>query len=239
MHLLDLTLPTPAENLACDEVLLDNAEAGHGDEVLRFWESPHPFVVLGYSNHIDTEVNLDACASRRIPVLRRCSGGGTVVQGPGCLNYALVLRITDDGPLANVTSTNTFIMQHHAETLTRLLHRNVEVRGITDLAINDLKFSGNAQRRKRRYLLFHGTFLVGYDLALIEKLLLHPARQPDYRANRSHHAFVTNLPTSVGTIKVILRSHWKASAVMNNIPLAAIHQLAADRYSCPEWTCKF
>ena len=161
------------------------------------------------------------------------------MQGPGCLNYALILRIPDDGPLSNVTGTNTFIMQHHAETLTRLLRRNVEVRGITDLAIGDLKFSGNAQRRKRRYLLFHGTFLVGFDLTLIEKLLLQPARQPDYRANRSHRAFVTNLPATAGTIKTILRSHWKASTVLSNIPLTAIHQLAADRYSHPEWTCKF
>src|ERR1041384_3554800 len=94
MKLLDLTLPTPAENLACDEALLDACEGGAADEVLRFWESSTPFVVVGYGNKVAREVNVAACEARGIPILRRCSGGGTVVQGPGCLSYALVLRIT-------------------------------------------------------------------------------------------------------------------------------------------------
>jgi lipoate-protein ligase A len=48
MKLLDLTLPTPAENLALDEALLDAAEAGElPDEVLRLWEFPQAVVVIG------------------------------------------------------------------------------------------------------------------------------------------------------------------------------------------------
>src|SRR5947209_8847007 len=113
MTLLDLTLPTPAENLACDEALLDAAESGSGGEVLRFWESPEYFVVVGYANKVATEVNVAACEARGIPILRRCSGGGTVVQGPGCLNYALVLRITDDGPTHSISTANQFIMERN------------------------------------------------------------------------------------------------------------------------------
>ncbi|MCU0785114.1 MAG: lipoate--protein ligase family protein, partial [Verrucomicrobia bacterium] len=111
MRFLDLTLPTPAGNLACDEALLDWCEAGGDGEVLRFWESPGHFVVVGYANKVATEVNAAACEAREIPVLRRCSGGGTVVQGPGCLNYALILRITADGPTRNISAANQFIME--------------------------------------------------------------------------------------------------------------------------------
>ena len=113
MKLLDLTLPSPAENLACDEMLLDAAEAGDGGEILRFWEPREHFVVVGYANKVATEVNVAACEARGIPVLRRCSGGGTVVQGPGCLNYTLVLRITADGPLHNIGIANQFIMRQN------------------------------------------------------------------------------------------------------------------------------
>src|SRR5262245_29464931 len=93
MRLLDYTFPTPEENLACDEALLDLCEAGHAPEVLRFWEPSSHFVVVGYANRIADEVNVTECRTRGIPILRRCSGGGTVLQGPGCVNYALVLRI--------------------------------------------------------------------------------------------------------------------------------------------------
>src|ERR1019366_8278201 len=113
MRHLDLTLPSPAENLACDEALLDLCESGEGSECLRFWESQEPFGVVGYANKVAGEVNVAACEARKIPILRRCSGGGTVVQGSGCLNYTLVLPITRDGPLHNIAVANQFIMRRN------------------------------------------------------------------------------------------------------------------------------
>jgi lipoate-protein ligase A len=113
MKLLDLTFPSPAENLACDEALLDGCEAGGVEEILRFWESPKHFVVVGYANKVVREVNVAACKAQGVPIFRRCSGGGTVVQGPGCLNYALVLLITADGPTRTISAANRFIMERN------------------------------------------------------------------------------------------------------------------------------
>ena len=61
MHYLDLTLPDPAGNLACDEALLDGCEEDSGPEVLRFWEPRDCFVVAGFSNSVAREVNIEAC----------------------------------------------------------------------------------------------------------------------------------------------------------------------------------
>ncbi|HJT30886.1 MAG TPA: hypothetical protein VJ783_02385, partial [Pirellulales bacterium] len=88
MHLLELTLPTPAENLALDEALLDEAEqhaaAGTG-ECLRLWEPAHRLVVVGRSSCVSTEVRTDFCRRQGLPILRRSSGGAAIVSGPGCL----------------------------------------------------------------------------------------------------------------------------------------------------------
>src|SRR5687768_15507648 len=92
MHWLDHTLPTPAENLALDEALLLEAEAGRAGEVLRIWEWPTPAVVLGAGGSIADDVNKPACAADGVPIARRASGGGTVLLGRGCLLYSLVLR---------------------------------------------------------------------------------------------------------------------------------------------------
>src|SRR5262245_499032 len=92
MKLLELTLPTPAENVALDEALLEAVEAGELSDVLRFWESPRPMVVVGRSSRVGSEVDLAACREAGVPVLRRASGGAAVVGGPGCLMYGLVLR---------------------------------------------------------------------------------------------------------------------------------------------------
>lgn len=238
MKYLDQSFATPAENLACDEALLDACEGG-ADEILRVWQSRAPFVVVGYANEAAREVNLRACRERNVPVLRRCTGGGTVVQGPGCLSYSLCLRIDQDGPLGSITGTNRSIMETHRQLLQRLLKRPVEVQGYTDLALDGRKFSGNAQRRKRRFLLFHGSFLLSFDLALIQELLPSPSKEPAYRSNRSHIEFLRNLPLSPGAVQEGLRTVWNAGDALTTTPSAAIDRLAREKYSRDEWNLRF
>jgi lipoate-protein ligase A len=239
MQILDLTLKTPAENLACDEALLDLCEDGHSEEILRFWESPESFVVLGYSNKVQTEVDADACRKDGIPILRRPSGGGTVLQGAGCLNYSLILRITPKGPLSNLIETNCFVLSRHSHAMTPLLGNQVKVQGISDLTLGPLKFSGNAQRRKRHFLLFHGTFLYNFDLDKISRYLKSPSRQPDYREQRPHESFVTNVELKPEQIKESLKKEWDASEKFSGPLNGAVSKLAAERYSKPEWNFKF
>ncbi len=242
MKLLDLTFPRPAENLACDEALLDTAEAGDGDEVLRFWEPREHFVVVGYANKVATEVNAAACEARGIPVLRRCSGGGTVVQGPGCLNYTLVLRITADGPLHNIGVANQFIMRQNRAALESAIRNPqsaIAVRGHTDLATSERKFSGNSQRRRKHFLLFHGTFLLNFDLALISELLPLPSKQPAYRESRSHADFLMNLNMSSDKVKAALRQVWRTEETLKNPPLEKISTLAREKYATRDWNHKF
>jgi lipoate---protein ligase len=239
MRYCDLTLPTPEENLACDEALLDLCEAGQGEELLRFWEPAQYFVAVGYANRAATEADLTFCGRNTIPVLRRCSGGGTVLQGPGCLNYSLILRISESGPLRTISGTNDFILERHRQALSGLLKAPVEKQGHTDLAIGGLKFCGNAQRRRQHCLLFHGAFLLHLDIALVEKALRMPSKQPDYRLNRSHTDFLLNLRTPVHLLKAALSAAWGATQPAATIPLERIGALAREKYGLDEWNFKF
>jgi len=144
MKYLDLTFPTPAENLACDEALLEFCEETGGSEILRIWEPTQYFVVVGYANKVELEVNAENCRAKQIPVLRRCSGGGAIVQGPGCLNYSLILNFTDNYLLQTITRTNRFVMERHREMLQAHWGMTLKTEGHTDLASGALKFSGTA-----------------------------------------------------------------------------------------------
>jgi lipoate-protein ligase A len=239
MRTWDQSFESPAENLAAEEVLLDLAEAGQTGEVLRFWESPVYFVVVGYSNRAAVEAHLPACASAGVPVLRRCSGGGTVLQGPGCLNYALVLRMEEHGPLATISDANRFIMERNRAAIESLTGRPVRVCGHTDLAVDGRKFSGNSQRRRRTHLLFHGTFLLHFDLARIGRLLRKPSAEPDYRAGRAHDDFVTNLGIESARVKTAMHAMWNAGPPLADPPLDAVRALAQDRYTSDDWNGKW
>lgn len=236
MQLLDLTFPTPQENLACDEALLEMCEQGYDREILRFWEPASVFVVLGYSNAVGTEANEEACRLAGVPILRRHSGGGAVVQGPGCLDYALILRIGSAGSLSTIAETNRYVMDHQRRALDRVTGRAVEVQGHTDLAINSVKFSGNSQRRKERFLLFHGVFLLNFDLQLISRFLAHPSREPAYRRGRPHEQFLCNPGVSATAVKQSLREEWGVEEVLEQVPGDRIAELVRTQYSSPDWT---
>ncbi len=216
-RLLDLTLPSPVENLALDEALLDDLDEQGGAPVLRFWESDRPFIVLGLAGNLADDVHATLCRQDGIPVLRRASGGGTVLQGPGCLSYALVIPLTWHPDLLSIRSTNRYIL----ERIARALHRwdpSVVFRGISDLAIGECKISGNAQRRKRSALLFHGTLLYGLQAGLIARYLKQPKRQPDYRGDRDHHAFVTTLEARPDDLKQAIAEAWNARSFLDAWP---------------------
>jgi lipoate-protein ligase A len=235
----DLTLPSPAENLACDEALLDHFEEAGGSGVLRFWEPAQAFVVVGYSNRVSTEVDVGYCRQAGIPILRRCSGGGTVLQGRGCLCYSLVLRIEDSADLQSIHSTNRYILERNRASIENLVHAPLELKGHTDLAMRGLKFSGNAQRRKRHCLLFHGGFLLDFDLSLIEQALPMPSQQPNYRANRSHEDFLVNLGASPTQLKAALRGTWNATEELPEKPYDRIESLVGEKYGIESWNLKF
>src|SRR5262249_40985310 len=161
MRLLDLTLPTAAENLALDEALLLAAEDDRGGEVLRFWENPALAVVPGAGGSVAHDVNVAACEADGVPILRRASGGGTVLIGHGCLCFSLVLAYESAPGLHDITASNRHVLGLVCNALRPLVAATME--GTSDLAVNAVKVSGSAPEPERTHFLHHGTLLYGFD----------------------------------------------------------------------------
>ena len=231
LHYLDLTLPTPAENLALDEALLLEVEGGV-EEVLRVWEWATPVVVLGAGCRLAEEVHEEACEADGVPILRRASGGGTVLCGPGCLLYSLVLRYERAPELAEIRPSYRWILERIGQALGL---PGIAQAGISDLTWNERKFSGNAQQRKQHALLHHGTLLYAMDSALVSRYLKPPPRQPDYRSQREHRDFLVNLPFDADALKQRLRGQWQADAVLPIWPRQRVAQLCRERYERQDW----
>lgn len=205
MILQDISFESPEENILYDETLLRLAEEGRGREVLRFWESPKLFVVLGRVSRPEDDINIENALRDRIPVLRRCSGGGTVMQGQGCLNYSLILSKETSPQLADLKGSYQFILGRVIHALKDL---GVEAlfHPISDIALvgTAKKISGNAQKRSRKFILHHGTILYNFDLDAMGRYLRMPRTVPEYRLNRTHREFVANIPAAAHSIKAAL-----------------------------------
>ena len=194
LELLDLTLNSPEQNLALDECLLAEVDQNLRAPLLRLWELPSHAVVLGRSCSAEIDVNEQACRKLNIPVLKRCSGGGTVVLGPGCLVYSFFLPV--DRQRFSIRDGIGHVLGI-VEAAVREAGVESTHAGTSDLATKNYKFSGNSQKWSRHAVLHHGTILYSADLELIGQLLRQPQRQPEYRRDRQHAEFIQNLPVDV------------------------------------------
>ena len=251
---LDVTLPTVEENLALDEALLELAHEGLTTApCVRTWMATEPAVVLGSSSRVDEEVDLEACSAAGVRVVRRPSGGATVVVGPGCLMWSVITPHPAGVP--SIEAVHAAILEPLASALNETLSPGVALspiamhagwrvarRGTSDLAVSvehdavERKVSGNALRVRRHGVLYHGTLLDRFDLGLVGKVLRHPPREPDYRSQRSHGDFLANLQLGRETLERAVRAAFNATLVHGDWPHDRVARLVSDRYGTSEWT---
>ncbi len=226
--------PLPVENqLALDEALLEEAELGlRREQTVRTWMAEELVVVVGSSSRLDTEVNLAACRAAGVRVVRRPSGGATVVLGPGCLMWSVITPYPHGSPSVDLL---------HAATLDPLsaafaaAGKAVCRKGTSDLAIDDRKVSGNALRVRKRSVLYHGTLLDDFDIEQAMQLLNHPPREPAYRAQRPHASFLTNLRMGRARLEQLVREAFAAAEPAAACDPARVERLLTQRYCSPDW----
>jgi len=86
--LLNMGKSSAAMNMAIDEAVLLSQKA-HPNPTLRFYDWAVPAFSFGYFQDIASEVDVEACCSDGIELVKRMTGGGTVVHGWD-LTYTLI-----------------------------------------------------------------------------------------------------------------------------------------------------
>jgi lipoate-protein ligase A len=208
---------------------------------LRFWEAEECFIVVGRAGKVKEDCFGEKCARDNIKILRRISGGGTVLQGPGCVNYSAVLSYESDKEYSSIRSSYSNILGKMSEAM-QARGLDVTFCPISDLALDVRKVSGNAQARKRKYFLHHGTFLYDFDLEKIPSYLKHPGKEPEYRKGRPHKNFLTNLPINKEDLTGLVREVFSCREdilEMGNDDLKVLNCLVADKYKSDDWNHAF
>jgi len=240
--LLDLSSCEPAFGLALDEVLFESARLA-GVSTLRAWVNDRA-VVVGRSQSAAAEVDLERARALRVPVVRRISGGGTVVHYPGNLN--LSLAVSDSRTLGGVEEAFARVGAVLVLGL-GALGVAAEVDGNAILVVGR-KVAGAAQARRSGAILYHTTLLVSRDREGLGDLLLAP--RPGYRPSAvpSHPRPTTTLADAAGR-RLRLRAVAKRlaprlAAVLGEQPVRGrltrdeverARDVARMKYGSPEW----
>lgn len=171
-----------------------------GSEPLILGEPASRAVIVGRFQTIEREVRLDQAAHWNVPVLRRRTGGGTVVLGPGQIVIGLRMRALDGGPKV-ITQT---ALAPVIRAITHHLGQTPILCGEGDLTLDGRKILGSSLKISGGQAWYLAVLLVEDASIWMERLLNHPSREPQYRAQRKHSDFCTCLSAHGGTISVLL-----------------------------------
>ncbi|KUG02703.1 lipoate-protein ligase a [hydrocarbon metagenome] len=157
----------PYYNLALEEYVI--TEMPDGEDYFILWQN-EPTIVVGRNQNTIEEINLAFVERRGIKVVRRMSGGGAVYHDHGNLNYTFVVQ--EEGRFHKFDVFTSYLI----ETLGKL-GIQAENSGRNDITINGRKFSGNAQFKRGKRLLHHGTILFNSSLdVMVEALNVSPEK---------------------------------------------------------------
>lgn len=182
MKFLILDTLNPYRNLAVEEYLFSE----ESDDIFMLWQN-EPTVVIGKNQNPHAEINLDYLTQKGIHIARRITGGGAVYHDLGNVNYTFISGKRDTGGLDFAFFTSPIIEALASVGITAALT------GRNDLAIDGLKFSGNAQHESGDRVLHHGTLLFDSDLDVLASVLNVDEEKILSKGVKSTRSRVTNL----------------------------------------------
>ncbi len=159
--------------------------------VVRVEEARDVVVVTSRSRDPGREIFLEHCRDDGVAVVVRPTGGGAVVLGPGVVAVSVVRHAAPLGrfPEPYFHAFCGLV----AGALSACSVAGVEMRGTSDVCLNDRKIAGSSLRLWHDRALFQLSLLVDMDVGLIDRYLRTPSREPAYRQGRTHREFVITL----------------------------------------------
>uniref|UniRef100_A0A7S1JNH4 BPL/LPL catalytic domain-containing protein n=1 Tax=Vitrella brassicaformis TaxID=1169539 RepID=A0A7S1JNH4_9ALVE len=157
-----------------------------------------PTVVLGISGKPQQLVHVDNATEDGIPLVRRYSGGGTVLVDENVLLCSMILPKSFTGvepfPRPVMRWTGRLYEGVFGAPSGFGVAENDYVVRMADGSMR--KVAGNAQSFTKDRFVHHTSFLWKVDDGRMGRYLTLPQRQPQYRANRTHSDFLTGISTA-------------------------------------------
>ncbi|MTI66606.1 MAG: lipoate--protein ligase [Firmicutes bacterium] len=192
MLIVENNSTNPYFNVASEEYLLKNI---HND-CFMLWRS-NPSILVGKHQNTLSEINMEYIKNNKIPVIRRLSGGGTVFNDLGNINFTFIVKNKD----------NFYDFKYFANPIIEVLNNigiNAYFSGRNDMVINEKKFSGNAQYKYKNKILHHGTLLFNSNMNALSAAIKSRPEKFKGKSIKSVSSRVTNISEHLKTSISIL-----------------------------------
>ncbi|MYM18596.1 lipoate--protein ligase family protein [Brevibacterium sp. 5221] len=239
----DVVRPTQM-NVALDQVLLEEVEAGRRGPTVRFWEWDDRATVIGAFQSYANEIRPEGVEKYDVQVVRRITGGGAMfMEGGNCVTFALY------GPASLVAGLDYEESYEHLDrwvlSALRSLGVNAFYKPINDITSDQGKIGGAAQKRTHGAVLHHDT--MSYDIdadRMVEVLRIGQAKISD-KGIRSANKRVDPLRRQTGVPREAIiermREHFgaltgAADGAVSAEEEARAERLVAEKFGTEAWT---
>ena len=236
-----------ATGLAADDALAGRVGQGLSGPILRLY-TYRPCALVGRFQNVATEIRLEQCARRGMPVNRRPTGGGAITMGPDQLGVALILPGAGNDLYARARE----LMVRFSGGICRALAGlgiEASFRGKNDIEVGGRKIAGlGIYRHPAGGLLFHASLLVGLDVPLMLDVLSTPFEKISDKTIATVTARTSTVRGETGNdiaLEAVRRRIAEGYSSVFGVRMeesavsgeehAALETLASEKYRRPEW----
>ncbi len=225
----------PYFNIATEEYILHN----FAEDMFYLYRNS-PSIIVGKNQNTLAEINYEYVNTRKIPVVRRLSGGGAVFHDLGNLNFCFITKRAGHEGIDFRSFTTPII--------DALLNVNINAKftGRNDLTIDGKKFSGNAQYHHKSKTLHHGTLMFSANINDLSAALKVKPSKYQSKGIKSVKSRVTNIASHLETpltieqfIDLIAKqviSNDKQRYLLTEVDKKQINVLVKNKYNTWDWT---
>lgn len=231
-YFIDSKDQSPAYNMALDEKLMDWHREGTIPPVVRFYGWNPPTLSVGYFQHIEKEINMEAVKAHGLGFVRRPTGGRGVLHDDE-LTYSVIVSESHNAMPDTVTEAYRVISQGLLEGFRNLnlqaefsIPRSKEEKDRLkrprsavcfdapswyEMIVEGRKVAGSAQTRQKGVILQHGSIIRSVDVDKLFDLFLYKSDRARERMQKGFHKKaaaineLTEAPVSMNDIKQAFR----------------------------------
>jgi lipoate-protein ligase A len=242
-------------NMALDEAVLTFVIKGKSPNTIRFYKWNPSTVSIGRHQSLSAEVDMDVIEKLDFNVVRRITGGGAVFHdGIREITYSIVCPVNHLKQLKAHSVLEQFELIENG-IINGLINYGLELeKGVIHcpaIFLDGKKFSGNAQVRKKSFILQHGTILLEIAPELMYSVLKAPHNVSKSRMVKSVYAKCVGIKEKLqnyeeaGFIKS-LRNGFEKTLQINlkedyytKDELNLAEKLVKEKYSNQKWLKKY
>jgi len=189
-------------NMALDEAILQKAIKNSVPNTLRFYKWKPSTASIGRNQSLRDEIDIEFAKEKGFNVVRRITGGGAVFHDETReLTYSIVCPIKTLEALGAKKVIEQFEIITQGIILGLMnygLKPEKDIMHCPAILLDGKKFSGNAQVRRKGFILQHGTILLDFDPELMYSVLKAPENVGKSRMVRSVRSKCIGIKKHIG-----------------------------------------